>query len=190
MIHRAPSRPAVPIQSQRFIIGPHSPEFSSYGLANVVLNPLSGTWTGANDPVALPFRLSQPAIVDQLGWMRGSSVGGNFDIGIYTTAWVRLVSAGSTANSGTANEWQWIDVAATSLNAMTTYYLAMSSNNVTANRLRYYNLGASTAVSQMLGMQDSTTDAFPLPDPLTNMALATVQTIFPCCAIALTAPFA
>lgn len=184
----APSRTPRVRQARRYIIGPHTPEFSTYGMLCGSSTSLSGTWTGINDPVAVPFRLSQAAIVDQLGWCNGSAAGGNFDLGVYDSAWARLVSTGSTA-SASNNVWQFVDVAATSLLPNVTYYLAMSSNNTTANRLRYHTLGNTIPAAALIGVFDSSTDAFPLPNPLTNMAAATVNSFIPVTAIALRAPF-
>lgn len=161
---------------------------STSGILIAQTSVVSTTWMAANDPVALPFRLSADAVVDQLGICHGSSAGGNFDLGIYDAAWARLVSTGSTLASGN-NLWQFVNVTDTALSALKTYYLVGARDNVTANRQRSFGVSGTVGGCTLAGMQDSTTDAFPLPNPLTNMAAATVATVCPLMAVAMRAPF-
>jgi hypothetical protein len=60
---------------------------------------------------------------------------------------------------------------------------------VTANRQRAYGISGSAIGVNLAGVQDSATDAFPLPDPLTNMAGAAVAAVLPLMAVAMRAPF-
>jgi len=133
---------------------------------------ISETWFAANCPVAFPFILNESITVYQLGWYNGGSVGDNIDIGIYDTSWNRLVSAGSTAASGAGSSLQFVNVADTLL-VPGTYYLAKALDTITANRSLSYANGFSTATLALAGVMDSSTAAFPLPNPLTNMTLAT-----------------
>jgi len=149
---------------------------------------VSNTWFSANDPVAIPFRLSAVAIVDQLGICHGSAAGGNFDVGVYDAAWTRLVSTGSTLATGN-NLWQFVNVTDTALNANVLYYLVGARDNVTANRQRSYGISGTVGGCVLCGMQDSATDAFPLPNPLTNMAAAATVAVAPLMAVAFRAPF-
>jgi hypothetical protein len=140
---------------------------NGYGTAVVV----NRAHFAANCPVAYPFVVNEPMTVYQLGWQNGTAAGDNHDIGIYDTSWVRLVSAGSTAGTGNSL-LQFVDVTDTLL-VPGSYYIAYASDTTTANRLSGYANGV--AVTQLLalaGVQDSATTAFPLPDPLTNMAIA------------------
>lgn len=187
---RVASRDARPRVARRAILNPTSPEFSTAGILAGQVSVISTTWQpAANDPVAFPFRLSAPAIVDQLGICHGSAAGGNFDIGVYSATWVRLVSTGSTG-AVTNNVWQFVNVTDTALEALKTYYLVAARDNVTANRQRSYGVAGANLGCAFAGMQDSATDAFPLPDPLTNMAAASsAVTVAPLVAVALRAPF-
>lgn len=158
------------------VLGLTSPEFAAAGAS---LDPAAASvaWFSANDPCAYPFRLSEPGTVKKLGWVNGTAAGGNVDIGVYSTAWVRLVSTGSTAGSGNSL-WQWVDVTDTAL-AAGKYYLAMSRDNTTANRCQRWGNALPVGGHTLLGTQDSATNAFPLPDPLTNMGdAATVTPIY------------
>jgi hypothetical protein len=111
--------------------------------------------------------LSEAVIVKKLGWVNGSAAGGGVDCGIYSTAWARLVSTGAQTGSGNSL-WQWIDVTDTPLGPGK-YYLAHSRDNITGNRAMRWGNGYPATHLALLGVQDSTTDAYPLPDPLTNM---------------------
>lgn len=174
-----PTRDARPRYARRLILGPHTPEFSTHGAINLQFLLVNGTWQSANDPVAIPFRLSEGTFVERLGWINGSSAGGNIDVGIYDSAWTRLVSTGSTAGSGNTVP-QWVDITDTYVPPNTVHYLAISLDNVTANRLRYWQMAGSVLATALCGMQDSATNAHPLPDPLTNMGSPSFVTFIPC----------
>lgn len=141
----------------------------------------SGTWGAVNDPVAVPFWLQTPETVYQLGWYNGSVAGGHVDVGVYDSAWVRKVSSGSTVGSGNST-LQFVDVADTVL-VPGKYYMVMSLDDVTANRIALQV--QTVAALALAGVYDSTTDAFPLPDPLTNMALAATYVNVPFVVVAL-----
>lgn len=147
----------------------------------------TGAWFAANDPLAVPFRTRDSMVAVRLGWVNGSSAGGNIDIGIYDASFSRIVSAGSTVGTG-SNLWQWVDITDTALQPGTKYYLAMSLDNVTANRIRRYGLAVAGAIAYA-GTQDSSTDAHPLPSTLTNMAEAATAVQLPVMAIACRTPF-
>jgi hypothetical protein len=120
-------------------------------------------------------------LVTRLGWLNGSTLTtSNFDIGIYTSAWARVVSAGSTARSG-ASVWQWVDVADTSIGPGD-YYLVGAADTTGASRVGGLTL-PTAPTGAGIGLKDSATDAFPLPNPLTNMAAAAVFTTLPWLAI-------
>lgn len=106
----------------------HTLSFETVGLAVAALrSSLTNTsvaWT-ANRLIFLPLLLVQPTLVDQFFWINSvNPAAGNSDIGVYTfDGQTKLVSCGSTANSGTAtilqaanatntilpaNEWLWL----------------------------------------------------------------------------------
>ena len=174
--------------SRERIITPASPEFGMANLVPAFTLPLSVAWAGANDVVAIPFRLFTGMTVYQLGTWNGSgTMTDSFDIGIYDTAWNRKVSKGGTARSGVSSA-QWVDVTDTYL-PPGKYYLAMSNNGTTANNSRNINGATSVGVQALLGVMDSATAAYPLPDPLTNMAAASIFTSLPIFMIAGRVPF-
>lgn len=151
-------------------------------LHRILATPISTGLPTANDPWAFPFRLSEPFIARELMVFNGSAAGGNFDLGIYDSSWARLVSTGSTAGSGNSL-WQIVNVADTDLAPGVTYYLVLARDNATANRQRSFSGSLTISQNALAGVFDSTTDAFPLPNPLTNMVLAATITQIPIMAI-------
>lgn len=170
------------------IITPASPEFGCSGIVrqnSAAIGSASGAWFSANDPILIPFRTGYDCVVDQLGWFNGSAAGSNFDVGIYNTALTRLVSTGNNAGSGNSS-WQFVNVTNTALPAGK-YYLAMAVNATTANRIRNWNILALANLTAFAGVMTSATDAFPLPDPITNL-VASTATLIPVCGISMRTP--
>lgn len=169
------TRPGRARANERRIISLYSAEF---GLAPIARQSAGGggAWTSANDPLALPFRLNERIVATRLGWWNGGTITtSNFDLGIYDSAFNRLVSCGSTARAG-GGLWQWVDIADTALDPGN-YYLVGAGDTTGASRVQ--GVSIATPGLAFLGAQDSATDAFPLPNPLTNMAAAATITILP-----------
>lgn len=178
-----PARRGGLLGGYRRLLTPLSPEFSTSGFLLVPSAIASGAWVSANDPVAIPFRTSEGLVVAALGWKNGSSATtDSCDLGVYDVSWNRKVSTGGTARSG-SSAWQWTDVTDTPL-AAGEYYLVMSNNGTTVNNCAFINSLSSAPFMAYMGCQDSATDAYPLPDPLTNMAAAATFTRIPAVALA------
>lgn len=122
------------------------------------------------------FRVPETCIVKQLWVANGATASGNIDVGIYNPDGVRLVSSGSTAQSGT-NTLQVFDVTDTTL-TRGYYYIAVAMDNATGT-LRRNNASARNAKFQGSAIMAS---AFPLPATAT---LAT-NSVGKCYAIGLT----
>lgn len=160
------------------IIGLGAREFGLVGhIAAGVNNNANGAWVSANDPLAIPFTLFSDTRLYRVGWFNGSATGNNIDIGIYTPSWVRKVSTGSTVCT-TTSTIQWATVTTTLLPAGR-YFVVMVRDNTTANRVGFCNMTTDAKLLAFSGCYDSTTDAFPLPDPLTNMVVAATFTRYP-----------
>ena len=137
----------------------------------------SQAWPSAQKPVAVPFYLWQPETIYQLGWLNGSgTMTDNVDVGVYDSSWNRKISTGSTARAG-ASSLQFVDVADTPLAAPAKYFLVMSDDGTTAGQQNAWFL--TSQIVQLADCWDSSTNAFPLPDPLTNMVLAATFVIVP-----------
>ncbi len=129
------------------------------------LGTTGSTWPTANKAVFIPFRLAQPVLVTKLFTWNGAAVSGNLDIGIYDASGTKLVSSGSTAQSGT-NALQVIDVTDTWIGPGQ-FYFALVLDNATGTIVRN-NLGGAI-FSQMNGLAEMTS-AFPLPATATLAA--------------------
>ena len=168
----------IPFTNRRFIT-PASDEFGWKAMLGNDIAALSAPWFSVNDPVAMPFTLNRPLTIYQLGWVNGTSVGEGVDIGVYDEAFTRIVSIGGVTAAGTASGWEFNNIADTVL-GVGRYYLACARDNVTANRVAYYQTVSLVNALVLFGVQDSATNAYPLPNPLTNMALAATAARFPC----------
>ena len=120
--------------------------------------PGSGTWPSANRAIYVPFRLGMPYLVRFLFCLNGATVSGNVDVGVYDEKGTRLVSAGSTVQSGTT-AIQTFNVTDTLLSEGV-YYMALALSNTTGTFRRVS--GIITGELRGLGVVDQDS-AFPLP---------------------------
>lgn len=116
-------------------IGPDIAAVGSFGPAG------NGTWPSANLAIMWPFTLEVPATVEKVGWMNGTTATGNIDAGIYDTSYAKVVSLGSTAQSGTAA----IQVGTLTATAMDPgrYFMAMSMSSASSTIDLWEGLSAS-----------------------------------------------
>lgn len=165
------------------IVGTASPIMSTANVASIfgATGVIAVAWPSGNKPFAIPFCLNEPATAYQIGW-RNSSAGNNIDVGIYTRDWVRLVSSGSVATSGN-NALQFANITDTIL-PRGHYYLVVC-RDATSGDMYGWTPAPTLAGNKLMGIMDSGTNAFPLPDPLTNMVRAATFTIMPRMYIAL-----
>src|SRR5689334_23396390 len=75
-------------------LGPHLPSIAGLSVGSAV-------WPTANLAIYCPFRIGTSRLARKLYWVNGAAVSGNVDCGIYDVAGRKLVSAGSTAQTGT-----------------------------------------------------------------------------------------
>lgn len=119
----------------------------------------------ANQAILIPFTLDRDATAYKIAVANGSAVAGNLDVGIYDESFVRKVSMGSTAASGT-NVFQEFDIANTLLVAGI-YYMALSANTGAGMNVGHLALfGPTTGMLKLTGIVQMAA-AFPLPDPIT-----------------------
>lgn len=167
------------------IITPVDAEFGSSGLLRVgrATGGIS-TWPTTKKPIGVPFYLNVPRTVYKLGWRNGSgTMTDSFDLGVYDAAWNRKVAGGGTARSG-ASAWQWVDTADTLL-IPGKYWLVAANLGVTANNSSAYSAVGSAAAWAFATIFDSTTDSYPLPDPLSALTAAATFLFLPVMGIAL-----
>lgn len=162
------------------IVGVHS--FDSMGdyLKAVSQAGAISAWPTANKAIYIPLALQQPTTVYQLGIVNGGTASGNFDVGILDAAGNKLVSSGSTAQSGTSASgiMQLVNVTDTSL-GRGLYYLALAFDNITATA---HNWAPTALRASTWGIKEETT-AFTLPATATfaNITSAYIPDIFAVC---------
>lgn len=118
----------------RVVISPASPE--SIGAELSALSAaVSGTWPTANTAIFVPFVVYTPIIAVKMGIANGAAVSGNVDVGIYDDQQNRLVSMGSTAQSG-VSAIQSFDITDTTLQPGV-YFMAMNMDNTTGTNTRW-----------------------------------------------------
>lgn len=99
--------------------------------------PASATWPTANKAFYIPFYVAGRSFtVRRIAFVNGATASGNVDVGVYDAAGNRLVSMGSTAQSGTSQA-QWLNVADTTLAPDRLYYMAAAMNNTTGTSTRW-----------------------------------------------------
>lgn len=139
---------------------------AAFGLNNFA----SGAYTAANLALYIPFRLQHPIVVTKLFSSNGATASGNIDVGIYSADFTRVVSSGSTAQSGTDLN-QLFDIADTLL-GVGDFYLAVAMNNNTGT---LYRTTSTFNILRVAGMLRQTS-AFPLPAVATPVALTASYT--------------
>lgn len=145
------------------VISPMSLESISVMISSSVA--ASATWISANRAVYIAFRLYVPAVVTKIVCINGATASGNMDVGIYTIDGTRIVSKGSTAQSGT-NALQTLDITDTQL-FPGSYLMAMVMDNATGTVFRK---GTNSILMKTMGCYQQAT-AFPLPATATFATL-------------------
>jgi len=90
----------------------------------------AGTYSTADRALYVPMKIPHTINVNKVWWTNGSAVAGNIDVGVFTTGGTRMVSSGSTAQSGT-NAVQSVDVTDTLL-TRGLYFFAISCSSTSS----------------------------------------------------------
>jgi hypothetical protein len=143
----------------------NSPEFDTD--TTDTINPPSSLVVNQNQIHYAPFYLPIGATVRKLWWLNGATVNGHIDVGIYREDLTRVISTGSTTQTG-ANVIQEVDIADTYL-PPGRYYMAIVSDSATATLWR--TTGPAGVYVKSLGTAQQTA-TFPLPDPAVPAATA------------------
>jgi hypothetical protein len=137
--------------------------FASLGIEQrcAAVGAASATWPTANKAIFVPFILARSFTVVQIGFFNGSAVSGNVDVGIYDEAGTRLVSSGSTAQSGTdaVQAFNTTDITL----GPGRYYMAAAMDNTTGTNT---SAAVTAPKPSMYGVM-SQTSAFALPSTAT-----------------------
>lgn len=150
---------------------------SNFGvMPNIALSNASATWPTTNKVLYVPFRLSEPIIVQQLFVHNGAAVSGNIEIAIYSEDGTRIVTSGSTAQAGTSTI-QLFDITDTLL-GRGAFYFGVSLDNETGQLNR---VAPVLGLCQMIGLLTETPGAFGLPAIATFAAY--VDAYLPLCGL-------
>ena len=114
-------------------------------------------WTSANLALFVPVFVEEEVTTSSIAITNGSTVSGNFDLGIYQVDGTRVSSTGPTSHSG-ANQTQSVSLSVTLSPGR--YFLAVVFDNTTAIIEHYTQAPAGYGL--MLGVK-SQTSAYPLP---------------------------
>lgn len=146
---------------------------SELGIGPWVIGTSSAGVVGAsNRALACPIIIPAPVRAKRIFTRNGSTVSGNIDLGIYRHDLTKIISTGSTAQSGTST-LQFIDITDTDLPAGN-YYLAYSIDNNTGQ------IGTVTPFSGLMARMTGAfqmASAFALPTTLTPAAATAVPFI-------------
>lgn len=100
--------------------------------------PVSAVYPSANLAIYIPFRIQSPINIAQLFWYNGATATGNVDMGVYSKDGQRILSSGTTAQTGT-NALQLVDITDVRIGAGM-YWIALACDS-----------GSSTFFSTTLG---------------------------------------
>lgn len=131
--------------------------------------PASATWTSANLGIFVPLWLPFRYVPLRAFWVNGSSAGGNWDIGVFSSDLVKLWSSGSTAGSG-ASAPQYVTISPSLVLDPGQYYLGLAHDSTTANRA-FASSSALAAYPRMSGVLQAASQV-----PLTSAPTAATST--------------
>ena len=137
--------------------------------ANATAAASSATFPASNRAILYPFDITEDITVTQLWSYNGATASGNIDVGIYDSAFGRVVSSGTTAQSGT-NSLQVFNITDTPLTAGQ-YYMAVAMDNTTGTLFRQSFAANHMRAAGCFQMAS----AFVLPSTITPAAVATAH---------------
>lgn len=146
------------------VISCASPQSIGNALNAMGLGTSGAAWATANKALFVPFSVYSPITIVKMFVVNGATASGNIDVGIYDRGGARLVSAGSTAQSGTS-AIQEFNITDTALSPGL-YYLACALDNATGT-LEVWT--PALAIGRSLGICEQTS-AFALPATATFAA--------------------
>lgn len=134
--------------------------------------PAQTAWVSSTQAIFHAFNVTESVTVYKLFWVNGAVTSGNVDCGIYDSSLTRLVSSGSTAQSGTVQVVNTADTVLTS----GTYYIGLVMDNTTGTGFKtslgnFPNLAAGAPTA---------TITFPLPATVTFDGVSNTGNVWVC----------
>lgn len=160
-----PDFPAV-ANTDPLVLSPACPQSIGELLNSVGAGLGTLAWPSANKAYYIPISVFSKITVVKMLVINGGTVSGNIDVGIYDAGGARLVSSGSTAQTGT-NVIQEFNITDITLSPGL-YYLACAMDNTTGI-LEVWNPNA--AIMRSAGVCEQAS-AFALPSTATFAALS------------------
>ena len=148
------------------VISAATPQSIGEALNSIGSGLSAAAWPTANKAYYIPVSIYSPVTIVKMFVVNGATASGNIDVGIYDAGGARLVSIGTTAQSGTS-AIQEFNITDTTLSPGL-YYLACAMDNTTGT-VEVWN--PSIAIARSLGIVEQTT-AFALPATATFAALS------------------
>lgn len=145
--------------------------YLQFGVGFLGAASVSVAWPTANKAIYMPVLLAEPLLVTQMWVENGATASGNIDVGIYDEAGTRIVSSGSTAQSGTS-AMQVFNVTDTLLGPGV-FYIAVALDNTTGT---VHVWGSATTILGRATGALQQTSAFALPAVATFATLTTYGT--------------
>jgi hypothetical protein len=153
------------------VISTACPQSLGEMLSSIGQNLAAAAWPSANRAYYVPVSIYSVVTIVKMFVHNGATASGNIDVGIYDSGGVRLVSSGSTAQSGTG-VIQSFDITDTVLRPGL-YYLACAMDNTTGT-LEVWNPAAGLLRAFGVCEQSS---AFALPSTATIGAITSTTRI-------------
>lgn len=145
----------------------------------------SAGWGTANQALFIPFAMPSDETAKRMGYMKGDTITGNVDVGIYDSSGNRLVSSGSTAVSANANEVQMFNISDTALVAGL-YFMAIVFDSA-ASTVQSWESNSTTLSYSLLHATKHLGTAFPLPATASWLDAPETLTVWPRMAVLLEA---
>lgn len=127
----------------------HDPEVLGWGVA---ASPASVAYPLANLALYVPFSVSETCTVNEGYVITGATAGGNWDIGVYSAAGVRLTSSGATARTASV-----VDNSTAMTNLVLTpgvrYYMAFAHDGTSL----FFSSTSIAGLYEAAGVLESTT---------------------------------
>lgn len=148
--------------------------FAALSTSAVAMSSAASGTMVANRAIYVPFTLAVPIVAKLLFHYNGTTATGNLDMGLYADDGRRLVSSGSTGQSGT-NQLQTFDIADTNLGPGL-FYVAVVSDSSSSTWFRVIMVGQREAAQAGVALEAS---VFPLPATATFATFSGVTSTIP-----------
>lgn len=150
----------------QIVISPCSPESLGSDLVVSAAGSFSsGAWPAANRAIYIPFQVQVPLTIVKIGIFNGTTASGNLDAGVVDEQQNRIVSMGSTAQSGT-NAIQPLDITDTLIEPGG-YYMTLAMDGTTGTVLKW---APAVALCSAAGVLSQSLGSVTIPDPVTFAA--------------------